>query len=217
MPPGVLPFAILLLTAEVPGSATRASLPTVSAGETTAHATDGAKFQLFLHGAFMEGLLLPSDGEFQSGPTASGGIDGRVLWSSGSFRIGLGLRYELAYVPAAAQRSALADHFIYAPLLLGGAHRFSKGSELEALFGVGVAAGLIAGGTTSDRSSYLRAIGAGVELSVTYWFPVHPGLDLSVGGALNVAVLEIQNAGTYYSSFAARAVLPLRIGARWSL
>ena len=214
---GAFSFAILVLTAELPASATPAPLPGISAPQPTASATQGARLQLFLHGAFVEGIFLPSDGNFGAQPDSSGGADARVLWSSGSFRIGFGLRYELAYVPAAPLRGALADHFIYVPFLLGGAHRFAGGGELETLAGVGVAAGLIAGAETSDRSSYLRGLGPSAELSVTYWFPIHPGLELSVGGALNAALLELQNPGVYYSSSAARGVLPLRVGARWSL
>jgi hypothetical protein len=195
----------------------RASAFATDASGTAATRT---KLRVIASGTAIDGADVFSDGHFDGDPDYSGGLEGDILLAPGPhFRVGVGVRYELAHVPAMFGRAAGPDHFLSVPLLVGAAIPLQRRHELELLAGIGVGAGLVRGGDTSDGSVFLRAVGLAGELSVTYWAPVTRTVDLSLGAAITFAALDVENGGGPYfqHSSVLRGAIPLRIGARWSL
>lgn len=195
----------------------RASAPTTDAPEAAVPKT---RLRVFASGTALDGADVFSDGHFNGDPDYSGGLEGDILFAPAPrLRIGVGLRYELAHVPPMFGNANGADHFLSVPLLIAAAIPLQRRHELEILAGIGVGAGLVRGGETSDGSVFLRAVGITTELSVTYWAPVTRAVDLSVGTGFTFAALGIENGVSPYFEHAAvfRALVPLRIGARWSL
>jgi hypothetical protein len=218
-----VPFAALSIRYR--DRAAPAAFAESTAGATAAQAGDGPKLRLLLAGATVDGTDVFSDGHFNGDTDYSGGIEGDVTWSKSSrggsvrYRIGAGLRYEIAHVPARFGQGAGSDHLLYAPILLGLAIPLVGAHEIELLGGLGIAAGLIRGGVTSDGSPFLKAIGPTFELALAYWAPITRTFDLSVGAALSVSALGIRNSDDVYfaNGSVLRGLLPLRLGARWSL
>ncbi len=191
-----------------------------SASDAFEAAAPKRRLRVFASGSALDGADVFSDGHFDGDPDYSGGLEGDILFAPGPhLRIGAGVRYELAHVPAMFGSANGADHFLSVPLLIGAAIPLQRRHEVELLAGIGVGAGLVRGGETSDGSVFLRAIGLAGELSVTYWTPVARAVDLSLGAAVTFAALGVENGGGPYfqNSSVLRGVLPLRIGARWSL
>jgi hypothetical protein len=170
--------------------------------------------RIFHSGSPMDSFEVFADGSFQGSTEFSGGLEGDVVLApSPHFRIGLGLRYELAHGPASSFRGAIDDHFLYALLLLGGAIPLAGRHELEIQFGLGVLGGL----ANDGPSSFVQVLGPTAEIALTYWIPATRALDVSVGAALSVSVFEVVNSDQFEGSEGGRLVLPLRVGARWSL
>lgn len=149
-----------------------------------------------------------------SDPDYTGGLEGDILFAPGPhLRLGVGLRYELAQVPAIYSFASATDRFLTVPFLIGAAIPLRGRHEVELLGGIGLGAGWIRG-TTIDGSPFLHTVGITTELAITYWMPITRALDLSLGAALTFAALHMENGedGTVL-----RGTIPLRIGARWSL
>lgn len=209
-----LPFLALSLRHRDQGDA-----DSPDAGGNQMGMTEGPQLRMFLAGTRIERTDVFSDGHFDGATSESGSIDGELLWARGRlFRYGFGLRYEVARVSDTYPDRGGYDHFVYAPVLLGAALPLSGANQIELMAGVGIGIGFVRGGSTSDRSDYLRAGGPTMELAFTYWTRVTRGLDLSLGLAMRVSVLGIQNGADYFrDNSVLRGVLPLRLGVRWSL
>lgn len=195
----------------------RASDSATDAPEATAPST---KLRVLASGTALDGADVFSDGHFDGDPDYSGGLEGDILFAAGlHLRFGVGLRYEAAHVPPMFGSANGLDHFLTVPFLVGAAIPLQRGHELEILAGLGVGAGLVRGGETSDRSVFLRSIGITTELSLTYWAPIARTVDLSLGAAFTFAALDVDNGASPYFQHGTvfRALIPLRIGARWSL
>lgn len=211
-PPTWIPFAALSLRH-------RPSLP-ARAGDGGAAGVAGSapavpappatrELRLFLAGSTVGNLrlLFGSDG-YVPGTDYSAGFDGELLWRRGAhLRLGLGLRYELAYGNQRFYAQPITDHFLYLPFLIGVALPTAAGCELELQVGLGLAHGLIQTTTAANRSDYVEGTGPLFEFSVNYWMPITASLDLSIGAAGRAAVV----AGDL------KSILPLRIGLRWGV
>lgn len=190
-----------------------------SAASAIEAAEPATKLRVFALGSALDSADVFSDGHFDGDPDYSGGLEADALFAPGQYlRVGVGVRYELAHVPPMFGNANGADHFLSVPVLIGGAIPLAGRRELELLAGIGIGAGWVRGGATSDGSTFLNSIGLTTEVSITYWEPVTRAVDLSLGVAATFEALEIQNGGTYFENGAVfRGVIPLRFGARWSL
>jgi len=211
-PPSWVPFLALSL---------RHRDQAAAEGTTTVQlaAASGRQLRLFVAGTRIERTDVFSDGHFDGATGGTGSLQGEVLWGKGAyFRYGVGLRYEVAHVTDTYPGRAGYDHFVYVPFLVGAALPLAGANQLELLAGVGLGAGLVRGGETSDHSDYMRAAGPAFELDLTYWTRVASGLDASLGLAVTASALGIQNGTDYFRTGSVlRGTLPLRIGLRWSL
>jgi len=209
-----LPFLALSLRHRDQAEAENPVVPNVQMG-----AANGRQLRLFLGGTRIERTDVFSDGHFDGATRGTGSLEGELLWGRGKYlRYGVGLRYELAHVSDTYPGRAGYDHFIHVPVLLGAALPLAGANQLELMAGLGLGAGLVRGGETSDGSDYMRAGGPTLELTFTYWTRVAHGLDLSLGLAVRASMLSIQNGTDYFQHGAVlRGVLPLRLGMRWSL
>ena len=158
---------------------------------------------------------MPSDGHYQSPRQWSAGAEGTIVWKPfRSFRLGLGLRYELAHGSAP---SAIDDHLLSLPLLIGGAVPLSGRHELEILVGAVPMVGLVDPDNVGDGASrFLHVYGLGAELQASYWIPASATLDVSIGAVYNLSLFWYANGGSNGEGFGFRVVLPLRVGVRWS-
>jgi hypothetical protein len=211
-PPTGIPFAALSLRH-------RASL-LARAGDRGAGAVAGSappgpasptnrELRLFLAGSTVGDLqlFLESDGYVPS-TDYSAGLEGELLWRRSAYlRLGLGLRYELAYGNQRLYEHPITDHFLYLPFLIGLPFPTAGGCELELQLGLGLALGLIQTSTAASSSNYEQGIGPLFEFSVNYWTPITASLDLSIGAAGRAAVLAGDT----------KSILPLRVGLRWGV
>jgi hypothetical protein len=196
-----LPLLALAASVPAPGAPAAAELEA---------AAPKTKLRVFASGTPIEGFF---DAAFDT--DYSGGLEGEILFAPGPhLRLGVGLRYELGHVPAVNGRASSTDEFWSVPLLIGAAVPLRGRHEVELLSGIGIGIGSIRGGTTIDGVPFMQTVGITTELSVTYWMPIARAVDLSLGAAVSLAALHIENGedGTLF-----HIVLPLRIGARWSL
>jgi hypothetical protein len=187
--------------------------------DTQTGAASRPQVRIFLAGTQVESTDVFSDGHFDGDTSGSGSIDGELVWPKGRFfRYGIGLRYEVARVSNTYPDRGGYDHFVDVPVLLGAVLPLAGANQLELMAGLGVGAGLVRGGSTSDRSNYMRGVGPMAELTFTYWIQVARGLDLSLGVAMRASALAVQNGADYFRDGSVlRGVLPLRLGVRWSL
>lgn len=158
---------------------------------------------------------MQGDGPSDVGVRCNGGAGGDLLWAPArALRIGFGVRYELAYGPAAGYLLSTTNHFLYLPFLMGGVIPLGGSGELDLLFGIGVMAGLIEGGGATYGGETAGVVGPAVELGISYARPIARSIDLMVGVAARVAVFQTVFAST---NNGLKALIPLQIGLRWGV
>jgi hypothetical protein len=183
------------------------------AGPATEQEAPAVQLGLFLTGAPVGSINVQGDPNPGDWSPVGVGLDAEGLLRAGPhLRVGLGVRYQLAYEGQGYDGGLYFGQLWYVPLLIGGTIPFGDGSELEVVAGVGIARADV---DSPLSGSSVRGTGPYAELGVTYWIPVGRLLAASFGAAFRVATLGVDDKTVHVSKVVSSA-FPLRAGLRWS-
>ena len=204
-PPTWIPFVAL--------TTRRRSSPRLEADRSASPAPPPAprELHLFLSGSTVGAFDILGESTVPDNDYGAG-VEADLLWRRRSpyLRLGLGLRYEIAYSNRVSlvPHTSVTDHFLYLPFLLGLAARTAAGSEIDIQFGLGLAFGLFRPDPNLRGPAWEQRLGGMGEISIDYWTPITHSLDLSIGAAAR---------GAFLDHGYIKRILPLRLGLRWGV